>query len=130
MGNTQFKRMHCISLVDVEEWRPPNSSTDVWLYTVCHVADSCCGIDYMTIVVLVKDSTMPGLWPQGGFLREQEGLYKAAWREHCSRYREGPCMTKQHARTEVGRYPPIPQRLQQLNIPNNRPQQTWMRLTQ
>ena len=64
------RRVHCISLVDVEEWRPPNSSTDVWLHTVCHVADSCRGIDYKTIVVLVKDSTMPGLWPQGGFLRE------------------------------------------------------------
>ena len=32
--------MHWVSLVDVEEWRLPNTSTDVWLCTFCHVADS------------------------------------------------------------------------------------------
>ena len=30
------------------EHRPPNTSTDVWLCTFCHVVDSCCGIAHTT----------------------------------------------------------------------------------
>ena len=35
-------------LVVVEVCRPPNTSSGVWLCTVCHVGDSCCGIGHTT----------------------------------------------------------------------------------
>ena len=48
--NYSLRRVHSISTLHcfsertyVEEQRPPNTSTDVWLCTFCRVADSCCG---------------------------------------------------------------------------------------
>ena len=43
-----LRRVHWISLVHVEEQSPQNTSTDVWLCTFCHVADSCCDIAHTT----------------------------------------------------------------------------------
>ena len=47
-SENSLRKVHWISLVGVEEWRLPNTSTDVWLCTFCHVADSCCGIAHTT----------------------------------------------------------------------------------
>ena len=54
----------------------PAVSTDVWVCTFCHVADSWLlwySPHHMTIVLPFKEATVPGLQPQGGLLREQEG---------------------------------------------------------
>ena len=59
-----------ISLVDLEELSLPDTSTDVWLCTFCHVTHP----HHLNIVVLLKEGTVPGLEPQGGFIKKQKGL--------------------------------------------------------
>ena len=55
-----LRRVHWISLVGMEGQRLPSTSTDVWLSTFCHVANSCCP-HHMAIVVPFKEGTVPGL---------------------------------------------------------------------
>ena len=67
--------VHWVSLVDIENQRPPHTSTvcgcalSVMLLTLAVVLPH-----HTTIVVPFKEGTVPGLQPQGGLLREQEGL--------------------------------------------------------
>ncbi len=46
----------------MDGWRPANTSSTnvcVWLFTFCHVADSCCDIAYTTYIVApFKEGTM------------------------------------------------------------------------
>ena len=63
--------------MDIEEWRPPNTSTDVWLCTFCHVVLSLAVVlptphDYSGTIQGGYSARF--IASRGGFLREQEGF--------------------------------------------------------
>ena len=80
-----LRRVHRISLVDVEEMRPPSTTTDVWLCTFCHVAENrdlqtlvlMCGcalsVMLMTLAVVLPTPHDYCGTVQGGFEQNKKG---------------------------------------------------------
>ena len=76
LGNS-LTRLHWVSLVGIGVKGDLQTLVLMCLCTFCHVADSWLlwySPHHMTIVLPFKEATVPGLQPQGGLLREQEGL--------------------------------------------------------